>query len=370
MATGQAICYISTNARRRMESIDMADFTSFSALRSACLDLPSGNPAASAAVARREAVLTKPPGSLGRLEELVAWLAHWQGRAPPQLQQVEVLVFAGNHGVTGRGVSAYPVEVTAQMVANFAAGGAAINQLARTAGAQLRVIPLSLDRPSADFTESLALSEQEFLAAVSEGYNAISPACDLLCLGEMGIGNTTAAAAVAAALFGGGGARWAGRGTGVDEEGLTRKRQAIDEALVRHAAVLREPLALAAALGGRELAAILGATLAARRRRIPVVLDGFVCTAAVAPLVKLRADTLAHALASHVSAEAGHRLLLDELRLRPLLDLDMRLGEASGAALAVLVLRAALACHTGMATFAEAGVSDKPADDVESAAVS
>jgi nicotinate-nucleotide--dimethylbenzimidazole phosphoribosyltransferase len=368
MATTEAICYISKDASRRTESIGMTDFTSFSALRSACLDLPSGHPAASAVVAQREAVLTKPPGSLGRLEELVGWLAHWQGRAPPRLQQVEILVFAGNHGVAGRGVSAYPAAVTAQMVANFAAGGAAINQLARTAGARLRVIPLALDRPTADFTQAPALAEEEFLATVTEGYNAVSPACDLLCLGEMGIGNTTAAAAISAALFGGGGARWAGRGTGVDEEGLARKRQAIDEALARHAAVLREPLAVAAALGGRELAAILGATLAARRRRIPVVLDGFVCTAAVAPLAKLRADTLGHALSSHVSAEAGHRMLLDELGLRPLLDFDMRLGEASGAALAVLVLRAALACHTGMATFAEAGVSDKPAADGVTAA--
>ena len=282
--------------------------------------------------------------------------------------QVEILVFAGNHGVTRRGVSAYPAEVTAQMVANFAAGGAAINQLARTADARLRVIPLALDRPTADFTQSSALSEPEFLAAVTEGYNAVSPSCDLLCLGEMGIGNTTAAAAVSAALFGGGGARWAGRGTGVDAEGLGRKRDVIDAALERHAAVLHDPLAVAAALGGRELAAILGATLAARRQRIPVVLDGFVCTAAVAPLAKLRADTLAHALSSHVSAEAGHRMLLDKLGLRPLLDLDMRLGEASAAALTVLVLRAAVACHTGMATFAEAGVSDKPAGDEATAA--
>jgi nicotinate-nucleotide--dimethylbenzimidazole phosphoribosyltransferase len=207
------------------------------------------------------------------------------------------------------------------------------------------------------------LSEEEFLAAVAAGYDAVSPACDLLCLGEMGIGNTTAAAAIAAALFGGGGARWAGRGTGVDEEGLARKRDVIDQALARHASLLHDPLAAAAAFGGHELAAILGATLAARQRYIPIVLDGFVCTAAVAPLAKLRADTLAHALAAHVSAEAGHRMLLDELGLRALLDLDMRLGEASGAALAVTVLRAALACHTGMATFGEAGVSDKPVTD-------
>jgi nicotinate-nucleotide--dimethylbenzimidazole phosphoribosyltransferase len=343
----------------------MANFTSFSALRTACLDLPGGHPAASAAVAQREASLTKPPKSLGRLEDLVAWLAHWQGHVPPRLQRVDILVFAGSHGVTRRGVSAYPSEVTAQMVANFASGGAAINQLARTAGAQLRVIPLALDRPTADFTEQVALSEQEFLAAVAAGYEAVSPQCDLICLGEMGIGNTTAAAAIAAALFGGGGARWAGRGTGVDEEGLARKRAVIDGALERHAALLDDPLAIAAVLGGRELAAILGATLAARRQRIPVLLDGFVCTAAVAPLAKLRSDTLAHVQAGHVSAEAGHRILLEELSLAPLVDLNMRLGEASGAAVALLLLRAALACHTGMATFAEAGVSDKPADVAE-----
>ena len=348
----------------------MANFTSFSALRTACLDLPGGHPAASAAVAQREATLTKPPKSLGRLEDLVAWLAYWQGHVPPRLERVDILVFAGSHGVTKRGVSAYPAEVTAQMVANFASGGAAINQLARTAGAQLRVIPLELDRPTADFTEQPALGEQEFLAAVNAGYEAVAPQCDLICLGEMGIGNTTAAAAIAAALFGGGGARWAGRGTGVDEAGLARKRVVIDRALERHAAALDDPLAVAAALGGRELAAILGATLAARRQRIPVLLDGFVCTAAVAPLAKLRSDTLAHVQAGHVSAEAGHRMLLEELSLKPLVDLDMRLGEASGAAVALLLLRAALACHTGMATFAEAGVSDKPADGAEPKAAS
>src|ERR1700728_4400779 len=148
----------------------MANFTSFSDLRTVCLDLPAGHPAASAAVATREAILTKPPGSLGRLEELVAWLAHWQGHAPPRLDHVEILVFAGNHGVTKQGVSAYPAEVTAQMVANFAAGGAAINQLAKSAGAKLRVIPLSLDKPTADFTQQAAMTEGEFMAAVKAGY--------------------------------------------------------------------------------------------------------------------------------------------------------------------------------------------------------
>jgi nicotinate-nucleotide--dimethylbenzimidazole phosphoribosyltransferase len=337
----------------------MTQFASMAELSAACLDLPAADDAAGEEVARREALLTKPPRSLGRLEELVAWLARWQGRAPPRLDRVEVLVFAGNHGVTAQGVSAYPAEVTTQMVANFAAGGAAINQLAGVAAASLRVIPLSLGQPTADFTSARAMDEDAFLAAVATGYDAVSREADLVCLGEMGIGNTTAAAAMAAALFGGGGMRWAGRGTGLDEHGLARKRGVIDKALARHADGLGDPLTISATLGGRELAAILGAALAARRQRIPLVLDGFVSTAAAAPLQKLNARALDHVLAAHVSAEAGHRALLDELGLPPLLDLGMRLGEASGAALAVLVLRAALACHTGMATFAEAKVSDK-----------
>jgi nicotinate-nucleotide--dimethylbenzimidazole phosphoribosyltransferase len=337
----------------------MTRFASLADLKIACLDLPAGQVEAAARIAAREATLTKPPQSLGRLEEAVAWLSLWQGKSPPRLAKVEILVFAGNHGVTAQGVSAYPAEVTAQMVANFANGGAAINQLARAADAELRVIALDLDHPTADFTESPAMSAAEFLEAVTSGYEALPPEADLVVLGEMGIGNTTSASAIAAALFGGGGTRFAGHGTGLDDAGLQRKRQAIDRALTLHAASLGDPLRVAAALGGRELAALLGAALAARHRRIPVVLDGFVCTAAVAPLAKLRAGALDHAMAGHRSAEAGHRLLLEELRLNPLLDLDMRLGEGSGAALAVLILRAALACHVGMATFAEAHVSGK-----------
>ncbi len=332
---------------------------SLAALGNACRGLWDGDPAAARAVAARQARLTKPPGSLGRLEALAAWLARWQGRPMPRLDQVAIVVFAGNHGIAARGVSAYPAEVTTQMVANFDAGGAAINQLARAVGAELRVVPLSLDAPTADFTEAPAMDEPGFLDAVAIGAGAIPPDCDLLCLGEMGIGNTTAAAAVAAALFGGGAARWVGRGTGVDDAGLARKRVAVGAGLARHAAVLDDPLAAAAALGGRELAAILGAALAARQHRIPVVLDGFVCTAAVAPLARLAPRGLDHAVLGHVSAEAGHRALAEVLGLAPLLDLGMRLGEASGAALAVPLLRAALVCHEGMATFESAGVSDR-----------
>ncbi|HEY8441489.1 MAG TPA: nicotinate-nucleotide--dimethylbenzimidazole phosphoribosyltransferase [Xanthobacteraceae bacterium] len=335
----------------------MPAWSSLAQLRAACLELPEGHPAIAKAVRKRDAQLTKPAGSLGRLEDLVAWLAHWQAKNPPELEQVEILVFAGNHGVTAHGVSAFPSEVTAQMVANFASGGAAINQLAELARATLRVFPLALERPTADFTQTPALGEDEFMEAVCTGYEAVRPHADLVCVGEMGIGNTTTAAALSAALFGGGATRWAGRGTGIDEGGFARKRSAIERALARHSAILNDPLATAAALGGRELAAILGAVLAARHCGVPVLLDGFASTAAAAPLKKLNSGALAHAMAAHVSAESGHRHLLEELGLSPLLDLGMRLGEASGAALALLVLRAAVECHRGMATFDGAAVS-------------
>ncbi|RWM23340.1 MAG: nicotinate-nucleotide--dimethylbenzimidazole phosphoribosyltransferase [Mesorhizobium sp.] len=334
-------------------------FKSLDELRAACLVLPAGSEAAANAVARRQDTLTKPQGSLGRLESIAAWLARWQGRDMPQLDRVKVFVFAGNHGVTAQGVSAFPSEVTVQMVANFAGGGAAINQLARIAGAELDVIPLDLDYPTGDFTQGPAMDDEAFLAAVSAGYGAVTKDLDLVCFGEMGIGNTTPAAAISAALFGGGAEKWTGRGTGVDDAGLVRKITAIEAGLKRHAEALADPLEIAAALGGRELAAIFGATLAARHLGVPVLLDGFVCTAAAAALAKLHPAGLAHTLAAHVSAESGHRRLLEALGLPPLLDLGMRLGEGSGACLAVNIVRSALECHARMASFAEAGVSEK-----------
>jgi nicotinate-nucleotide--dimethylbenzimidazole phosphoribosyltransferase len=337
----------------------MKPFSDLDTLRTACLTLPTGSDSAATAVRDRQAVLTKPAGSLGRLEGLIGWLATWQNRPIPRLDAVEILVFAGNHGVTSRGVSPFPATVTGQMVANFSRGGAAINQIARVADAVLRVIPLELDRPTRDFTDAAAMEPADFVRAVTAGYDAVQAGTDLLCLGEMGIGNTTVAAAIAAALFGGPGVQWVGRGTGIDDAGLQRKRAAIDTALRRHAAVLHDPLLIAMTLGGRELAAILGATLAARRHGIPVVLDGFVCTAAAAPLARLTEGGLDHTVLAHVSAEAGHRALAQALNLQPILDLGMRLGEASAAALVVPLLRAAVACHTGMATFADAAVDNR-----------
>jgi nicotinate-nucleotide--dimethylbenzimidazole phosphoribosyltransferase len=316
--------------------------------------MPAPDAAAAEAARARDAVLTKPPGALGRLEALAIWFASWRGRGGP-LERPQIAVFAADHGVAARGVSAFPAAVTAQMVANFRAGGAAINQLAGVLGARLDVIDAGVGRPTADFTAAPAMTEAEFFDALRLGWRAVDPGADLFIPGEMGIANTTAAAAVAAALFGGDAAGWVGRGTGVDDAGLALKAKVVAEGLARHAPC--PPLEALRRLGGREMAAIAGAIAAARAHRIPVVLDGFITTAAAAALAQAAPGALDHCLAGHRSAEAAHGRLLDALELDPILTLDMRLGEGSGAATAALTLKAALACHAGMATFAEAGVS-------------
>ncbi len=326
-------------------------------VRALLAGLPAADEAAATAVSAREAVLTKPSGALGRLEDLTAWLARWQGRPRPSLDRVCALVFAGNHGIAAAGVSAYPAAVTKQMVANFSAGGAAVNQLCARFGVELTVRPIALDQPTRDFTAAAAMDEDACVEALQIGMAAVERDCDLICLGEMGIGNTTAAAALALALFGGVAAAWTGRGTGVEGAALERKRAVVARAVRRHGDQAADGLDLLRRLGGRELAALAGAVLAARLKRVPVLLDGYVVGAAAATLAAVRTDALAHCQAAHVSAEPGHRLLLARLKLTPLLDLDLRLGEASGAVLAVGLVRAALACHTGMASFTEAGVS-------------
>ncbi len=330
---------------------------SLATLRARLRVLPSSDESAAAAARDRQANLTKPPGALGRLEDLAIFMAGWQGTARPRIAKAQAVVFAGNHGVCAQGVNPFPQEVTAQMVANFRAGGAAINQLCRASGAELAVVELELDRPTGDFTQGLALSEAELLAAMAHGAEAIEPMADILLLGEMGIGNSTVAAALAHATFGGAAAGWVGPGTGSDDAGILRKIAAVEAGAKRHAALVDDPFTTLMAFGGREQAAICGAVLAARMLRIPVLLDGFICTAAAAVLVRLAGDALAHCLVSHASAEPGHRRMLAQLGKAPILDLDMRLGEGSGAAVALGVLRAALEAHNGMATFAEAGVS-------------
>ena len=338
----------------------MPDTVSLSTLAAALDDAP-GPDAASAEQARvRQAQLTKPAGSLGRLEDLAVWLAGWQRRHPPVLDRALALVFAGNHGIAARGVSAFPVGVTAQMVANFAAGGAAINQLCRAADARLRVIDLALERPTADFTAAPAMEPDECSAALAVGFNAVDADADVLLLGEMGIGNTTAAAALACALFGGAAQDWVGPGTGLDHEGVRRKAAVVAEAVRFHGAALDDPAEVLRRLGGREIAAIAGAIVAARYKHVPVILDGFVCSAAACVLLRLSPAALDHCIAGHLSAEPAHRRMLELMGKEPLLTLGMRLGEGSGAAVALGVLRAALAAHVGIATFAEAGVSDAP----------
>lgn len=328
-------------------------------LRKLLGDLPAGSDQARDQTMVREATLTKPPGALGRLEEIAAWLADWQGTAPPSVDHPEVIVFAGNHGVTAQGVSAFPAEVTAQMVANFEAGGAAINQLSKTANATFRIFPIHLDQPTEDFTQAPAMSEEAFMEAWNIGRDAVSKPTDLLCIGEMGIGNTTSAAALCHALFGGRAEDWTGPGTGVAGGALSQKTKVVADAVAFHAAETSDPLELFIRLGGRELVAMAGAIVAARCNAIPVLLDGYVAGAAAAALAKTKAGALDHTMAAHVSAEPGHRLLLESIGKAPLLDLGMRLGEASGAALAINIVRAAAECHSGMATFAEAGVSGK-----------
>jgi nicotinate-nucleotide--dimethylbenzimidazole phosphoribosyltransferase len=330
-------------------------FQTLADLRALLADLPQPDAAATAAAEARNGQLTKPPGALGRLERLAVWMAGWQGTDRPHADAPQIVIFAGNHGVAARGVSAFPAEVTVQMVANFAHGGAAINQLARAFGARLDVHALDLDRPTADFTESPAMTEAEVVEALRKGYAAVDPKADLLVTGEMGIGNTTVAAALAAALFGGSG--WAGRGTGVDNAGLARKEAAVAAGLARHKAALGDPLEVLRCLGGRELAAMAGAILGARMHRIPVILDGFIACAAAAVLARAVPGALDHCIAGHLSAEGAHGRLLEQLGKEPLLSLGLRLGEGSGAALAIGVLKGAVACHSGMATFAEAGVA-------------
>ena len=318
--------------------------------------LPRADEAAILAARARQDSLTKPPGSLGKLEDLAVFMAGWRATARPVIKRAQAVVFAGNHGVCAQGVNVYPQAVTAQMVANFTAGGAAINQLCRANGADLSVVPLDLDRPTTDFTTGPAMTDADCLAAMNAGARAVNPSADVLILGEMGIGNSTVAAALCAALFGRDVADWVGPGTGSDAKGIARKVAAIKAGLARHRGL--DAAHVLAALGGREQAAICGAVLAARSHRIPVLLDGFICSAAAAVLYAADPALLDHCLIGHVSAEPGHRHLLDAIGKRAILEFDMRLGEGSGAALALGILRAALECHNGMATFGEAGVSE------------
>lgn len=332
-----------------------------------------------AAARARQARLTKPPGSLGRLEELSIWAASCQGECPPRpLTRARVVVFAADHGVTAAGVSAFPSAVTGQMVANFDAGGAAINVLAEVSGATVRVADIAVDcdeplspaigahkvrRGSGNIAVEDALSAEETAAAVDAGRQIadeeVDAGADLLIAGDMGIGNTTAATTLVAALTGTEPVAVVGRGTGIDDLGWMRKAAAVRDALYRAREVTRDPLGLLRVCGGADLAAMAGFLAQAAVRRTPVLLDGLVVTAAALVAEELAPGARAWWQAGHRSTEPAHSLALSHLRLEPIVDLGMRLGEGTGAAVALPIVRAAIATLASMATFDEAGISEE-----------
>jgi nicotinate-nucleotide--dimethylbenzimidazole phosphoribosyltransferase len=346
------------------------------------------------AIARRRLdALTKPPGSLGRLEELAVWLAGVNGRPDARVDRPAIIVAAADHGVTAQGVSAYPSDVTAQMVANFVGGGAAINVLARTVGASVTVVDAGVRSGgwppddagagaatlvdarvragTADMTTGPAMTRSEAIAAIDAGRrvaaDAIAGGAAVIGLGEMGIGNTTAASAITAAMTGTPVAGVTGRGTGIDDETWRHKVAVIERALAVNNTDPDDPIGVLAAVGGLEIAALVGVSVEAAAARVPVVLDGFITGAAALIAVRLAPGIGPRLLAAHRSVEPGHAVALDRLGLRPVLALDLRLGEGTGAALAVGLLSAACRVRDEMATFESAGVSREVAGEVDPA---
>ncbi len=316
-------------------------------------ELPGPDDGSRAAVVERAANVLRPAGALQWLDDVAAWTAGWQRSATPSIEQPAVLVFAADHGVAAAGVSSYPSDVTAAMLSATQTGKATINAFARSAGATVTAVDVGVGDPTGDMRTEAALSPERFDAITQTAFDAVeSLDTDLLVLGELGIGNTTAAAAIAAAFAGGEAAVWVGRGTGIDDDGLARKQAAVQESVRRIAGVI-DPLEILREVGGSELVAMAAACVAARHRSIPVVLDGYICTASMLPLHRANDAALDHCIVGHCSAEPGHRLLLDRLDKHALLDLDMRLGEGSGAMAAVPLIKMACAGVVEVPTFGE-----------------
>lgn len=322
----------------------------------ALVALPDPDRGSAAATAERAASVLRPPGALQRLDELAVHIAAWRGTTAPAVTAPAVLVFAADHGVAGSGVSAYPSEITAAMLAAVRADRATVNAIARSVGATLDVFDVGVGTPTGDIRIEPAMASDRFERIATIAADAVDSVADrgadLLVVGELGIGNTTVAAALPAALLGGDAAAWVGRGTGVDDVGLERKREAV-RCAVRRIGDVTDPIDVLRELGGAELVAMAAAVVRARQRRLPVVLDGFVATAAVLPVHLCRPGALDHCVVGHRSAEPGHGRLLDRLGLSPLLDLRMRLGEGTGALAAVPLVRLACAAVTEVPTFAE-----------------
>jgi nicotinate-nucleotide--dimethylbenzimidazole phosphoribosyltransferase len=330
-----------------------------SVLGSLLVDLPDPDEVSRAAVAQRAASVLRPTGALSRLDDVAAWLAAWQRTERPAVEDPHAVVFAADHGVAAASVSAYPAEVTVAMLDALEKGAATASAMATALGVTLDVVDAGVGRPTGDLRFEPAMDARRFDEAVRLGIDAVRRAAgaDLLVFGEMGIGNTTAAAAVAATLYDEPAAAWCGRGTGLDDAGLARKIEAVDACRARVRARTADPIEILREAGGAELAAIAGAVVEARRRSIPVVLDGYVVTAAVAPLAVALPGALAHVIAGHRSAEPGHGRLLERLGLRALLELDLRLGEGTGALAAVPLVKVAAAAVVEVATFQEWGLA-------------
>ena len=339
--------------------MEKTPITTLGSIRELIKNFPGPDQEAITATRLREPNLTKPHGSLGRLEEIAEWLAGWQGKHPAQINLPRAIIFAGSHGITAQNVSAFPPEVNQQMIANFQSGGAAINQLCKVFDIELKVMEVALEIPTRDFSREAAMDDGDCAEAFAFGMSGPDRGIDVLCIGEMGIGNTTASAAICHALYGGKADDWVGPGTGVKGKELDNKIRIVKESIILHQAVLTDSLEILRCLGGREMAAICGAIIAARLSRIPVLLDGYVTCSAAAVLHDLDTSALDHCMVAHISAEPGHKNLLEKINKKPIFDFGMRLGEGSGAALAVGVLRSAVACHSGMATFEEATVTNK-----------
>lgn len=315
--------------------------------------LPRADDEVFSAVEQRASEIFRPSGALSWLDETAALIASWQRNVRPVIARPAGVIFAADHGVAAANVSAHSPGITASMLTAYRAGQATINAFARAAGAELVAVDVGVGDPTGDIRTESAMSPERFDAVVQTAFDTIDGLdCDLLVLGEMGVGNTTASAAIAASLAGGEAASWIGRGTGVDDDGLARKREAVQQAQ-RRIAGITDPIEILREVGGAELAAIAAATIAARHRSIPVVLDGYITAASVLPLAMVDPSTLDHCIVGHCSAEPGHRKLLERLDKHPLLDLDMRLGEGSGAMAAVPLIRMACAGITEVPTFDE-----------------
>ncbi len=320
----------------------------FDDFRTLLRTLPEGDQAAADRVGALFAKADKPAGSLGRIEDIAAWLAKWSGRAPPQINRPLVAVFAGNHGVVARDVSPRPMAATAQAVELAAAGGAAINQICLAHDLGLKVFDLALHVPTEDITSEAALDEAGCAATMAFGMEAVAGGTDLLCLGDLGVGNSTVAAAMFAMLYGGSGADWAGRGSGADTAMIARKAEAIDAAIALNGRQ-KDPFEILRRVGGREFAACAGAIIAARAEKIPVILDGLAATAAAAVLHAINPAAIAHCQLAQIATEPGHAKVAETLGLKPLLDFGMAHGEGTGSALAAGVVRAAALVSSGMA---------------------